>query len=298
MDNREQQFAAMQPALERMEKRYSCRSFAEKEIPDEVMETIERVALRAASGGNLQPVAVIAVKDKERKEQLCRLCEDQPFIREAAVDLVFCMDWHKYDVYTQYKKAPFVANRCFTHFMIAMEDVMCMAQTVETAAFLCGIGSCYVGSVCNFISEVSDFLKLPDKVFPVVMLSLGYPKAEPKAYLPKLKRDMVFCDEAYTDYTPEQIGEAFDEKYAGRRLAVPKNEQAAKQLFDTFYACLLTTYPKEQADQILAEVQQTGAFNETQRRFGLHYAAAETLPLGKQMQADLIARGMDVFTQG
>ena len=292
-----QKFAQMQPALERMEKRYSCRSFTDQEIPDAVMEQLENIALRAASGGNLQPVAVIAVKDKERKEQLCKLCEDQSFIREAAVNLVFCMDWHKYDVYAQYKKAPFVANRCFTHFMIAMEDVMCMAQTVETAAFLCGIGSCYVGSVCNFISEISDFLKLPDKVFPVVMLSLGYPKVEPKAYLPKLKRDMVFCDEVYTDYTPEQIEAAFDEKYAGRRLAVPKNEQAAKQMFDTFYACLLTTYPKEQADQILAEVQQSGVFNETQRRFGLHYAAAETIPLGKRMQDDLIARGMDVFTQ-
>lgn len=293
----ERNYEYMKPVVEMMGERYSCRNFSDQKIPDEVMDTIIQVALGAASGGNLQPVSVIAVKDEARKKELCRLCEDQKFIEEAAVNLVFCMDWHKYDVYTQYKKAPFIANRSFGHFMIAMEDVMCMAQTVETAGFLCGIGSCYVGSVCNFISEVSDFLKLPDKVFPVVMLSMGYPKMQPKKRIAKLKRDMIFCEEAYTAYTPEQIAQSFDEKYAGRSLSVPKNEEAANRMFDTFYACLLTTYTKEQADEILQEVKEKGKFDETQRRFGLHYDAVGMLMVGKDMQNDLIARKMDIFAQ-
>ncbi len=297
MQNEKRNFESMQSVLKLMEERYSCRSFADEPIADEVLDAIIDVALNTASGGNLQPVSVIIVKDGERKKELCRLCEDQSFVEQAAVNMIFCMDWHKYDLYTKVKKAPYVANRSFGHFIISMEDVMCMAQTVETAAFLCGIGSCYVGSVANHIADVSAFLNLPEKTFPVVLLSLGYPKHEPKNRITKLKRDMVFCEEQYTDYTTEQITESFDEKYAGRKLAVPKNEEAAQRMYDTFHACLLTTYTKEEADAILAEVKENGYFNETQRRFGLHYETVGMLEQGKQMQDDLIARKMNVFTQ-
>jgi FMN reductase [NAD(P)H] len=208
------------------------------------------------------------------------------------------MDWHKYDRYTQYKKAPFVADHSFAHFMISMEDVMCMAQTVETVAYLYGIGSCYVGSVCNFIQPISQALKLPKGVFPVVLLSLGYPKKVPQNRVTKLKRDMIFCEESYTPYTDEEICQAFDEKYAGKKLPLPKNNPAsAQQMLDTFYQCALTTYSKEEADAILAEIRENGSFNETQRRFGLHYEAAGILELGKQMQQELVAQGIDPFTQ-
>ena len=176
----ERNFQNMKPVVDAIASRYSCRTFSDTKIEEEVLDSILQAALNAASGGNLQPVSVIVVKDDQRKKELCELCDGQGFIEDASVNLIFCMDWHKYDVYTQYKEAPFVANRSFAHFMIAVEDVMCMAQTVETVSYLYGIGSCYVGSVVDYIKEVSDFLKLPDKVFPVVMLSLGYPKVTPK----------------------------------------------------------------------------------------------------------------------
>ncbi len=297
MQDEKRNFAAMQEVLTLMQGRYSCRSFSDEPIADEVLNAIIDTALAAASGGNLQPVSVILVKDQARKKELCHLCEDQSFIEQAAVNMIFCMDWHKYDLYTDAKKAPFIANRSFGHFMISMEDVMCMAQTVETAAFLCGIGSCYVGTVCNRIKEVSAFLELPDKTFPVVMLSLGYPKAAPKNRITKLKRDMIFCDETYTAYTASRITDSFDEKYAGRKLALPSNQEAANRMLATFYTCLLTTYDQAAADAIVKEVRENGYFNETQRRFGLHYEAAEMLEQGKQMQDDLIARDMNIFEQ-
>lgn len=290
-------FETMKPVVDEITKRYSCRSFANKPIDDEVLDSIIEAALNAASGGNLQPVSVIVVKDQAHKDEICKLCDDQKFISDAAVNMIFCMDWNKYYHYTQYKKAPFVAGRSFAHCTIAMEDVMCMAQTVETVSYLYGIGSCYVGSVVNYIPQVSKALGLPDRVFPVVMLSLGYPKMEPKNRVVKLKRDMIFCDEYYTNYSDEQIAEAYDEKLSGRYIALPKNEEAANQMIETFRACMLTTYTAEETEAVIEEIKAAGKFNETQRRFGLHYPAAEMLTCGEEMMQGLKDRQMNIFDQ-
>lgn len=290
-------FETMKPVLDALASRYSCRAFADRPIPDEVLDALLDTALRAASGGNLQPVSVILVKDPARKKALRALCDDQPFIETAAVNLVFCMDWHRYAVYTRAKEAPFVANRSFGHFLIALEDAVCMAQTVESAAFLCGIGSCYVGSVANYIRPVSDFLKLPDQVMPVLLLCLGYPKQEPKGSIPKLKRNMMVCEEAYTPYTREEIIAAYDEKFAGRTVPLPKDPATAEARLLAFFQNLLTTYPEEEAKAIVENVRKAGCWNETQRRFGLHYEAAELLETGRIMQRDMAARDLDIFTQ-
>lgn len=289
-------FETMRPVLQAMQERASCRTFADRPIPEEVLTEILNTALRTASGGNLQPVAIIKVTDPARKAQLRALCDDQAFIEQAAVNLVFCIDWHRYKRYANERRAPFVADRSFGHFCISFEDTICMAQTVETAAHLCGIGSCYVGSVVNYIDPVANLLKLPQGVVPVVMLSMGYPRAALKPQ-PKLPASMMIFDETYPDLSTEDICAAYDEKLKNRTLALPKSAEAAATYLRRFTANLATTYPSEEIEAILTEVLNRGAFNETQRRFGLHYEAAEMLQTGEQMMADLEAHGLAVISQ-
>lgn len=278
--------------LNQMKERYSCRAFSDKKIPEDVLKDIIEVGLRAASGGNLQPYSIIVVKDKDNKKLLYEACGEQKFIQDAAVNLVFLMDWHKYDIYTKQKNAPFIAYKSFFHFLIAMEDIMCTAQSIETAAFLSGIGSCYVGSIIGESSYIKKQLNLPDKTYPVLILSLGYPKNNPPAKIKKLSYDTMVFDEKYKDFTDEDIFKAYEEKYDGRITNLPQQEPYRSESIETFKNALLTTYSEAEADEILKKAIEDGFINETQRRFGLHYASHELLEYSIEAYKDFVNMGI------
>ena len=285
-------FENAREALNQMKERYSCRAFSDEKIPEDILKEIIEVGLRAASGGNLQPYSIIVVKDEENKNLLYEACGEQKFIQEASVNLVFLMDWHKYDIYTKQKNAPFVAYKTFFHFLIAMQDIMCTAQSIETAAFLSGIGSCYVGSIIGESSLVKEKLNLPDKTYPVLVLSLGYPKNASPAKINKLSYDTVVFDEKYRDFTDEEIFKAYESKYEGRTTNLPQKDPYKSESLEKFKKALLTSYPDDEAQKILEKAIEDGFINETQRRFGLHYASHVMQEISKWAYEDMESMGI------
>lgn len=278
--------------LNHMKERYSCRAFSDEKIPENVLKEIIEVGLRAASGGNLQPYSIVVVKDEENKKLLCEASGNQKFIQDADVNLVFLMDWHKYDIYAKQKNAPFVAYKTFFHFLIAMQDIICTAQSIETAAFLSGIGSCYVGSIIGESSLVKEKLNLPDKTYPVLILSLGYPKNAPTSKINKLSYDTMVFDEKYRDFTDEDIFKAYENKYEGRTTNLPQKEPYKSESLETFKNALLTSYSDDEVEKIFKKAIEDGFINETQRRFGLHYAAHELQEISKLAYSDIESMGI------
>ena len=61
------------------------------------------------------------------------------------------------------------------HFIIATVDVALSAQNAVVAAESLGLGICYIGGIRNNPAEVSALLELPEQVYPVFGLCLGYP---------------------------------------------------------------------------------------------------------------------------
>ncbi len=176
--------------------RSSCRSFSDRKIPDHVLNLILEAGTHAPTGGNLQPYSIIKVENPDTKALLAALNEDQSFIETAPVDLIFCIDWHRIARWAEIECAPFTAHQSFRHFWISFQDTIIAAQNICTAADAVGLGSVYVGTIIDRLREHRDLLQLPDKVFPVVLLSLGYPKVRPSAKK-KLGVSAIVHDETY-----------------------------------------------------------------------------------------------------
>lgn len=281
-------------AVLHMADRQSCRNFTSQPIPDDVLQLILQAGLKAATGGNLQPYSILVERDKARNEELCRLCGNQPFIKNAAVNLIFLLDWHKYSIYAKQKNAPFFNSKIYMHYLIAVEDVLCAAQTIETAAHMMGIGSCYVGSSNSAGLQITQMYNAPKLTFPIVVLSLGYPdKMPPKA--PKMPYGMMVFESKYPDFTPEQIYAGFEAKYAGKILELPKTAEHMEERLGEFRAALLTTYPEAQADAIVDQARKDGFINETQRRFGLHYQANKMYEGGREILKAMAEQGLLPF---
>jgi nitroreductase/FMN reductase [NAD(P)H] len=50
--------------------------------------------------------------------------------------------------------------------------------TLVQAAELAGLGSCPISEIRNHAATISALLELPDRVFPIAGLTLGYPEAK------------------------------------------------------------------------------------------------------------------------
>jgi FMN reductase [NAD(P)H] len=257
--------------MQEMQKRVSCRLFEDRPIEDGLLHEILKTGINAASGGNLQPYSIIVVKDQERKDQLCKMSWGQPFISSAAVDLVFCIDWHKYLTYAGMTDAPFAANEIFSEFIVAIEDMAIAAQTIETAAFFSGIGACFVASIIDAGKPARELLNLPKYVYPIAILSLGYPKNEEQAKRKHMAYEGMVFEEKYPDFTEDDIRRLFEDKFDGLRYNLPTKEPNRTRKLAQLEAALKECYSEEETARILNDVVERGYMNEPQRCFGLFY---------------------------
>ena len=246
--------------------RSSCRSFSDRKIPPEVLNLVLEAGIHAPTGGNLQPYSIIQVEDPATKKRLDELNEDQLFIAAAPVNLIFCIDWHRLKRWAELQCAPFTADRSFRHFWISFQDTIIAAQNICTAADALGLGSVYVGTVLECFREVRQLLALPDGVFPVVLLSLGYPKKRPKPKR-KLGVDTIVHKEKYRDPDDQSLLARFEEKYPGG------NREITPERLQTIEHVCREVGGQDFARKCLARIHKDGHINTVQHYFGLHYRA-------------------------
>ena len=263
-----------QKALNALKHRYSCRQFSDKKIEDDVLNEILDVGVRAASGGNLQPVSVVMVRDKERKQKIRELCW-QGFIEDADTLLVFLLDYHRLQSWAKLQDAPFGKQNSFVDFVIAMEDIMCVAQSVECAATLLGVGSVYIGTVNYNYEPLKEILNLPPLTIPVVMTCLGYAKGDEKAHLQghlrkKLSKEVIIHNETYHSMTNEEIQEEVVNKKYDNWLQKMSGEVLEKYKAE-LYDITKQVHGEEYAQVVVDRIEKQQGINRAQFRLGHHY---------------------------
>jgi FMN reductase [NAD(P)H] len=232
------------------------------------MRTILEAGTHAATGGNLQPFSIIRINDPAAKQRLSELCGNQSFIAKAPTNLLFCIDWFRLRRWAEVELAPFAATSSFHHFWISFQDTVIAAQNICTAADALHLGSCYVGTVTVCFPQLREMFELPDGVFPVVLLSLGYPTIRPSPKR-KLDIDIITHNEKYRRLTDDEITEAYYKKYPTRGVEITD-----ERLRDLERVCR-KVHGDEFARRCLERIRERGRIGMSQRYFGLHYVADE-----------------------
>jgi FMN reductase [NAD(P)H] len=247
--------------------RGSLRNFSDTKIPPETLQQILDAGNRAATGGNLQPYSIIKIEDDAVREKLAEWC-GQNFIAKAPVNLLFCIDWWRNERWAALEVAPFSAKNAFRHFWISIQDTVIAAQNICTAADAMGLGSVYIGTVLEIFRELKDLFELPDGVFPVVLLCIGYPRNR-ITQRKKLGVDVLVHDEKYRKLGDQELLDAFGRKYEGQKVKINDERlEAIEQVCREVHG-------EEFAQKCLERIKQTGYINPIQRYFGLHYVANE-----------------------
>ena len=156
--------------------RKSVRIFEDRPISPEDRLTILQAACQAPTAGNQQLYTILEITEPALKKRLSVTCDNQPFIADAPLVLLFGADCQKwYDAY-RYAGCP-PRHPSAGDLMLAVEDSSLAAQNAVTAAWSLGIGSCYIGDIMEHCELHRELFQLPPYVFPAVMLVLGYPTA-------------------------------------------------------------------------------------------------------------------------
>ncbi|MGQ9638571.1 MAG: nitroreductase family protein [Thermodesulfobacteriota bacterium] len=106
---------------ELMMKRRSVRVFEDREIPEEIIEKLLDVAIQAPSGGNLQPLSIILVRNPEGRKKLADLSGGQPWVIKAPLTMIFCIDFYRIKKWSELSKTDFKGKRRSITFSSPMQ---------------------------------------------------------------------------------------------------------------------------------------------------------------------------------
>lgn len=224
----------MNDVIKLLKSHRSVRKFKDQPIARELLIELIQAGQGAATSSHVQAYTVIHVTNPANREQIAELAGGQPYIASCADFLVFCADM-KRPTEASERAGSNVVRGMTEQLLVATVDTALMAQNVATAAESEGLGICYIGGIRNNPQAVSDLLKLPEHVYPVFGMCLGYPSHEPEVK-PRLPVEAILKEDYYSDDSAQV--QAFDDTmqaYYQSRSSGNKDvdwSQNLKPLFD------------------------------------------------------------------
>jgi nitroreductase len=273
-----------------MMKRRSVRIFKDQPIPESIIEQLLDVANHAPSGGNIQPLSIILVRSSERKKKLAELAGGQPWVRNAPLSMIFCLDFYRIKKWAEICQTEFQGEEAINHFFIAYADLMVAAQNVVILAESFGLGSVYIGSIQHEIDEIRNFFELPLYVLPLMVLSIGYPKSIPQN-IPKLKKEVIVHHEKYRKPEADEIRRAFDEKYG-------TIDQNIEKYLEKAYVEALEADRQETPiylERVKREMKRLDVQNNAQFLFKVRYPAKVMVQMNQRIKESFKNAGFEIF---
>lgn len=187
----------MNPTIDLLNNHRSIRAFKTQTIPQDTVNALVTCGQAAATSSFIQACTVIQIEDTSKREKLAEYAGNQKYVQTAPVFLVFCADMNRHKIACDMHHAEMLSG--FTEqFITATVDCALFAQNVAIAAESIDLGVVYIGGIRNKIADVSELLDLPELVYPVFGMCIGYPDQAPEVK-PRLPLPVVLKKDSYSD---------------------------------------------------------------------------------------------------
>jgi nitroreductase len=183
------------PTIELINQHRSVRSYKPDPVPDDWIELIIAAAQHTSSSSNLQTYSVIVTTSPEKKAKVQDISGGQEHIFQAPVFLLWCADFSRLKRVCEHQGYDIEAGY-MENFMVGTVDAAITMQSAALAAESLGLGFCYIGALRNDPEGIRDIFNLPELVFPVCGMTLGWAKEQPMIK-PRLPLHAVFHRETY-----------------------------------------------------------------------------------------------------
>jgi len=153
------------------------RRYTDMPISEDLMQQVLAAGLSAPAKSDLQQVAVLRVENLGIRRAVAELLPAMPWVAQAARFLVVCGGSRRIRRVCELRGIPF-ANDHLDAFLNAASDAAMVLQNLIRAASAAGLGACPISVIRNHATHIAELLALPDHVFPLAGLCLGWPSRE------------------------------------------------------------------------------------------------------------------------
>jgi nitroreductase len=214
--------------IRRVISRKTVRRYSDVPPSDALLDLLVAAALSTSAKSDFQQASILRVGAAAKRAAIGALFPSMPWIADAPVFFIFLGDARRLQRMGELRGKP-VQNGTLEGFFNASVDAALAMQTMILCAESAGLGVCPISVIRNEIDEVGAILGLPDLVFPVAGLCLGYPQGEGFVSL-RLPRSATAHHDRYDD---GRLAEAIDD-YDRRRDArhsIPKQQHRSNAEF-------------------------------------------------------------------
>lgn len=212
--------------------RRSIRRYQDKDVDNTLLTRLIEEAERTQTMGNLQLYSVVVTRSEELKAKLAPAHFNQPMVTGAPVLLTFCADYRRTTLWAEQRQAtPGYDNPL--SFVNAMTDALLFCQTFCNLAEEEGLGCCFLGTTVYQPQSIIDTLQLPELVFPVATITLGWPDENPPLS-DRLPASTIIHEETFHDYSAADIDKAYAYKEQldeNKEFVKINNKQTLAQVF-------------------------------------------------------------------
>ena len=168
--------------MEAIKKRYSVRSYQDRAVETEKLESILETARLAPSANNKQEWRFIVVRDKDIRQRLMQAAKDQAFVGQAPVVIAACAKTDNHIMTC--------GQTCYPIDTAIAIEHMALEATEE------GLGTCWVGAF--YEDQVKEILGIPQNIRVVELLVLGYPTNASSNHKDRLSTEEIVMYERWS----------------------------------------------------------------------------------------------------
>jgi nitroreductase len=178
--------------------RGSQRFFTPDPVPEDLLKVLLACAQSAPTKSDLQQYSIIVVRDPVKLVALGAMNSGMDWPTKAPVFLAFCADMRRIQRLAEMRGHDFQNDNVDTFMNGAIDAALAMLSFMY-AAEGSGLGCCPISQIRNQIDVASEIMGLPDGVFPIAGLALGWPKYKTPRVSMRLPQETVVHWDSYDD---------------------------------------------------------------------------------------------------
>ena len=203
-----------------IEQRVSVRKYADRDVPDAMVDAILRAAFRAPTSSNIHAYSVVVVRDKERLQALSVPTGNQKHVAETPVFLAFCADLTRMH-HALEQRGHSLRDNNLEMGLVSSVDASLVGMSAYLIADSLGLKGVMIGAVRNDPVKIANILGLPKQVYCVFGMCLGWPDEAPEQK-PRMAFDGLVHREQYDSHSALGVIDDYDQALAKHYESVGK----------------------------------------------------------------------------
>lgn len=185
--------------IDTMLQRKSIRRYMDQLPTDEQVETIVRAGQQAPFASQLG--SLLLRRDIHKNKF------------NAPLLFTICIDAYKWELIMRRRDWEMVADDSQL-VLLGMQDAALMAENMVIAAESLGMGSCFLGNAPYLCDQIIAEYNLPQRVFPMVQMTMGFPAEDPPPR-PRYPMAFVLFEDQYPQFDEKLISESMQQMDQG-----------------------------------------------------------------------------------